>query len=295
MNDSMVLGFAHSRKLAGELAELLAMECSGIDVHCFPDGESRVCVPGELPLHVIICLSLDHPNEKLIELLMAADAARDNGALKLTLVAPYLCYMRQDKAFHPGEAVSQKTIGVLLGRAFDAVVTVDPHLHRIERLGQAVTCSQAVSLTATRPIAEFVSERFKRPLLIGPDAESLQWVSSIAEGRGLDFAVGSKERLGDRNVRIRLPGDIPVAGRDVIIVDDIASTGRTMVAAAESVLTGNPASVSLIVTHALFVGDAEERIRATGIDHLWSTDSIVHPTNAISLAPLLADGIRCCL
>ncbi|ATX81678.1 ribose-phosphate pyrophosphokinase [Mariprofundus ferrinatatus] len=292
MSDILLLGFAESRRVTGQLADLLAWPSDGIEVHRFPDGESRVRLPAELPQHVVICLSLDHPNEKLVELLLAADAARAGGAEKVSLVAPYLCYMRQDMAFHPGEAVSQKTIGSLLGDSFDAVVTVDPHLHRIERLDQAVTSTQAVSLTATRPIAEFVADHFERPLLIGPDEESLQWVSSIAEGWGFDFTVGRKERMGDRNVRICLPDDLSVTGRDVVIVDDMASTGRTMLAAVESVKSGNPASLSLIVTHALFVGDAEERIRAAGIDHLWSTDTIAHPTNAIGLAPLMADAIR---
>ena len=295
MSDCIILGFAESRKLASDLAALLSLESGEVEVHRFPDGESRVRVPYKLPMHVIICLSLDRPNEKLIELLLAADAARENGAMKLTLLAPYLCYMRQDSAFHAGEAVSQQTIGALLGGVFDAVITVDPHLHRIERLEQAVSCSHAIALTATRPIAEFIASRFERPLLIGPDAESLQWVSSIAEGWGFDFAIGRKERLGDRNVSIHLPENRSVSGRDVVIVDDMASTGRTMVAAAESVLKGGPASVSLIVTHALFVGDAEARIRATAVDHLWSADSIEHSTNAIVLAPLLADGISHCL
>lgn len=295
MRDAILLGFAESRALAAQLARELTLDLGEIEVHRFPDGESRVRVPPALPRHVIICLTLDHPNEKLVELLLAAAAARDNGAEKLTLVAPYLCYMRQDKAFHAGEAVSQQTIGSLLGAAFDAAVTVDPHLHRIERLEQAVSVSQAISLTATQPIAEFIKQRFERPLLIGPDAESLQWVSSIAELQGFDFMIASKDRLGDRNVRICLPDSVAVAGRDVVIVDDMASTGRTMVAATESVLAGNPASVSIIVTHALFIGDSEARIRATGIDHLWSSDTIKHPTNAISLIPLLAEGIRRCL
>ena len=137
MNASIILGFAESRRLARDLSALLALECGEIAVHRFPDGESRVRVPTPLPEHVIICLSLDHPDQKLIELLLAANAARDNGAITLTLVAPYLCYMRQDKAFHAGEAVSQQSIGALLGSLFDAVITVDPHLHRIERLDQA--------------------------------------------------------------------------------------------------------------------------------------------------------------
>jgi len=266
-----------------------------ITLHRFPDGEHRLQVPAPLPEHVVVFLSLDHPNEKLIELLLAAGAARDNGTARLVLVAPYLCYMRQDVAFHAGEAVSQQIIGKLLADNFDAVITVDPHLHRIECLQQAIPLQHAMSLTAATPMAEFLSQRFERPLLIGPDDESRQWVETIASNHGLDFTVGTKERFGDRNVRIHLTQDMPVAGRDVVIVDDIASTGRTIIAVAESVLAGNPSSVSVLVTHALFAGDAEARIRQLAIDNIWSTDSIQHPTNVIPLAHLLADGVRSAL
>ena len=203
--------------------------------------------------------------------------------------------MRQDIAFHPGEAVSQQIIGRLLTDHFDAVVTVDPHLHRIERLDEAIPLAHAVALTAVTPMAEFLSVHFEAPLLVGPDSESRQWVGSIAEVCGFDFTVGEKERFGDRNVRIRLSGDLPMTGRDVVIVDDIASTGRTIIAAAESILAESPKSLSVLVTHALFAGDAEARIRRLGIDNLWSTDSIVHPTNTITLTPVLADGVRNCL
>ncbi len=291
MSDTLLLGFSTSRELTEGLAATLKWSHTEIEIHRFPDGESRVRLPAELPEHVVICLSLDHPNEKLLDLLLAADAARTHGAKRVTLVTPYLCYMRQDKAFHLGEAISQQTIGTLLGKAFDAVITVDPHLHRITRLEDAVVSSKAVSLSAAGPIAEFVGTHFERPLLLGPDAESQQWVSSIAEVCAFDSVIGEKERLGDRNVRIQLSDTSVITGRDVIIVDDMASTGRTVVAAIESVLGGNPSSISVIVTHALFVGDAEARIRAAGVNHLWSTDSIKHPTNAIALAPLLAEAV----
>lgn len=295
MSDSIVLGFSDSLKQAETLAAALGSKCGRIMVHRFPDGEHRLTVPTPLPLTVIIFESLDRPNDKLIELLLAAGAARDNGAVHLLLVAPYLCYMRQDIAFHAGEAVSQRIIGRLLADHFDGVFTVDPHLHRIEHLQQAVPLTHAVALTAAEPVAGFLSQRFEQALLIGPDVESRQWVESIAKLCGFDFTVGEKERLGDRQVRIRLPEDMPVADRDVVIVDDIASTGRTIIAAAEAILAGSPRSLSVLVIHALFAGDAEARIRRFGIDNLWSTDGIAHPTNAISLAPLLASGVRACL
>lgn len=291
----MVLGFVESSSLAEQLAAELAMPYAEISVHRFPDGEHRLSVPSPLPPQVIIYLSLDSPNEKLIELLLAAAAVRENGAEKVLLVAPYLCYMRQDIAFHPGEAVSQQVIGKLLAEHFDAVITVDPHLHRIQRLQQAVPLKYALALTAADVMAEFLAARFERPVLLGPDGESRQWVETIALKQGFDFSVGTKERFGDRNVRIHLPDDVGFTGRDVVIVDDIASTGRTMIAAAQSVLAENPASLSLLVTHALFAGDAEQRIRVLPIDNLWSTDSVLHATNTIALAPLLAGGVRSCL
>jgi ribose-phosphate pyrophosphokinase len=295
VNDSIVLGFAESFRQAQSLAVELGVGCSEITLHRFPDGEHRLSVPASLPENVLVYLSLDRPNEKLIELLLAAGAARDNGAVNVLLVAPYLCYMRQDIAFHAGEAVSQQIIGRLLADHFDGVITVDPHLHRIQRLQQAIPLQHAIALTAAELMAEFLSQRFERPLLIGPDAESRQWVESIACGREFDYSVGTKERFGDRNVCIHLPEDMPVGGRDVVIVDDMASTGRTIIAAAEAILAGKPRSLSVLVTHALFAGDAEARIRQLAINNLWSTDSIMHSTNVISLAPLLADGVRTCL
>ena len=295
MSDSIILGFAEGLGQAEKLAAELGIGCNKIDVHRFPDGENRITVPAALPETVILFQSLDHPNEKLVELLLAAGAARDNGAERVLLAAPYLCYMRQDIAFHAGEAVSQKIIGRLLADHFDAVITVDPHLHRIDRLDEAIPLAHAVALTAVAPMAEFLSKRFQAPLLVGPDSESRQWVESIAKVCNLDFTVGEKERLGDRNVRIQLSNEVSVADRDVVIVDDIASTGRTIIAAAEAILDDTPRSLSVLVTHALFAGDAEARIRRLGIDDIWSSDSIFHPTNAIALAPLLAGGLRACL
>ncbi len=103
-------------------------------LHHFPDGESLIRLPPSLPEHVIVCRSLNQPNDKLIELLLCATTARELGAKRLTLVAPYLSYMRQDIANQPGEAVSQRIVGKLLAELFDDVLTVDPHLHRISSL-----------------------------------------------------------------------------------------------------------------------------------------------------------------
>jgi len=295
----MVLNFPADRGQAIALASALSgnqtVHAADLFVHRFPDGESRVAVPVPLPECVIIMCSLDRPNDKLIELLLAAAAARDNGVKRLMLVAPYLCYMRQDKAFHAGEAISQRMIGGLLAATFDVVITVDPHLHRIHHLEQAIPASKAIALSATGLMADFIASHLDQPLLLGPDEESEQWVSAIASGHAFNVAVAEKQRLGDSDVHIHLPPAISFSGRHIVLVDDIASTGRTLLAAAAAARAAGARSVSAIVTHALFAGDAWERLQAADIDDIWSTDSITHKSNVISLAPLLADGVKACL
>jgi ribose-phosphate pyrophosphokinase len=287
---SLVLGFPSYAQQARRLAQRAGLDYADIAVHRFPDGESLVRLPARLPPQVIFCVSLDDPNSKLIELALAAQTALDLGARRLTLVAPYLCYMRQDVAFHPGEAVSQRIIGALLARHFDTLITVDPHLHRTAELKDAVPVRRAVTLSAAPVMTAWLRQRTDRPLLIGPDAESAQWVSVIAAASGLESGVARKERLGDRSVRVTLP-DLPVAGRPVALIDDVASTGRSLEDAARQLVERGATSVSALVTHALFIDDALARLRAAGVSQICSTDSVPHATNGMSLDGLLAAAL----
>jgi ribose-phosphate pyrophosphokinase len=287
MDSTLLLGFPDYVPQARALAAALAVPYAEIDVHRFPDGESRLRLSERLPERVILCRSLNDPNAKLVELLLAAEAARGLGARELILVAPYLCYMRQDAAFHPGEVVSQRHVGRWLGERFDAVITVDAHLHRVRALGEAVPGTRAVNLDAAPLLGEYAASKYDSPLLLGPDEESAPWVEAAARAGGLAGAVARKERRDDRSVTIHLP-DVDVAGRCVVLVDDIASTGRTLACAAEALYAQGAAEVHALVTHALFAGDAEAQLRAVGVRSLHSTDSIAHASNAISLSALLA-------
>ena len=286
---SMILGFGEYEQQARALAAEAGRAYDDVLVHRFPDGESMLRLPDALPPRVVLCRSLDHPNDKLIELVLAAAEARVLGAQHLTLVAPYLCYMRQDRSFHSGEAVSQRIIGNLLAEHFDALVTVDPHLHRVHSMEQTVPTGHSLALLATDPVGDVIGQRVPGALLVGPDGESEQWVARAATRAGSDYVVGTKVRHGDRDVDIDLQGDFE--GRDVVLVDDVASTGRTLEVAARIIQAQGPASISVVVTHALFAGDALQRLEAVGIRNVWSTDSIPHPSNAIPLAPLLAGAL----
>lgn len=292
MSDLQVIGFGDYAAQAQGLAAALDAPYAEAAVHVFPDGEHKLRLPAPLAEHIIFCRSLNDPDHKLIELLLAAGSARDNGAQRLTLVAPYLAYMRQDIAFHPGEAVSQRIIGKLLAQTFDAVITVDAHLHRINHLSQAIPLPQAINLSATRAMGEFIAGECPGALLLGPDGESRQWVAAVAEAAGgLGFGVASKTRRGDCDVSIEMPS-LDFRGRQVILVDDVASTGHTLAVAARQALEAGATATHCLVTHGLFMGDALAQLKAAGIENIWSTDSVPHASNRIQLAGLLAENLE---
>ena len=285
----IVLGFPDYKNQAEQFAEALNLPCQGVDIHHFPDGESKIQLPEQLPDQVVLFYSLDRPNEKLIELILAASGARTMGAKQIALVAPYLCYMRQDKAFHKGEVISQQVIGRLLASYFDQVLTVDAHLHRVHNLSEAIPVAAAINITATDAMAQYINQHIDHPYLLGPDGESEQWVSDIAVHYQMDYGVATKERYGDRNVKVNVPSG-PYQGRNMVLVDDVASTGKTLLEAAKALAEYQPASISVLVTHALFVDDAMEQLRQAGVTNIWSCDSINHSTNVVKLAPSLADN-----
>ncbi len=281
---------ARERPMADALAATLGWPLAIIRRHAFPDGETRITLPRELPPDVVVLRGLQDPNAKLTELLLAAAGARELGATRLTLVCPYLAYMRQDMAFNPGEVVSQRHLGALLAQSFDAVVTVDPHLHRVTTLDEVLPSRSGLALTAAPLLGCFVAGRVPGALLLAPDEEAGRWVRAAAEGASLDHAVCVKQRHGDRDVQVSLRG-APVRGRAVVVLDDVASTGRTLGAAARLALAAGAVSVDVAVTHALFVGDALGHVAAAGVRHVWSSDCVPHPSNAVSVSGLLAQAV----
>ncbi len=287
----LILAFAEYMTQAQRLGETLDVQVDEVFLHQFPDGESLLRLPTVIPEHVIICRSLNQPNDKLIELLLCVKTARQLGAKRITLVAPYLCYMRQDIANQPGEAVSQRIIGQMLAELFDDVITVDPHLHRISKLNQAIPIANAISLTATDEIAGFLKQQFDRAVLLGPDAESEQWVSAIAKAIGFDYLVAEKTRQGDKQVLMALP-EYAFNNQAVIIIDDMASTGRTLATASRLLLQAGVQQIYAVITHPLFCDDAVQHIMQAGIKNIWSTDSISHSSACINLDKLLAQAIK---
>ena len=286
-----LFSFADGAAAAARLAGRCGIALHRVDARRFPDGESLVRVQGAAET-AILFRSLDDPNAKLVELLLAAAALRDGGARRVILVAPYLAYMRQDMAFHPGEAVSQRVIGGLLASYFDGVVTVDPHLHRIARLEQAIPGIPALAVSAAPALVAAIAEGLDRQtVLVGPDSESRPWVESIARPLGLEVLVGEKVRKGDRDVALSVPGIAAVRGRPALLVDDMVSSGTTLIACAALLREAGATSVNALATHSLASPADMDRLASHGIA-LRASDSTEGAQAQIPLATLLQQALQ---
>lgn len=286
-----VYGFAESWSTAAALAAELGVPCHAVECHRFPDGESRIRLD-VVARNSIVYRSLDQPNDKLIELLLAVSVLRANNLERPTLVAPYLPYMRQDRAFRPGEAIAQQVIGRILGAEFARIVTVDPHLHRTTSLADVMPGTVATVLSAAPILAGLVDRQGSAPILVGPDSESETLVSATARMAGANYLVLRKSRRGDRSVEIVVPDRVSVAGRFAMLVDDMISTGGTVIAAAKALQGAGCARIEALTTHALFDEEAARAMAAAGIARIRSTDAVPHPTNSASLVSLLAASAK---
>jgi ribose-phosphate pyrophosphokinase len=278
---------------ATRLAARLGLTLQEIALHRFPDGEMRVTVGPAAPT-TIVYASLDQPNDKLLALVFAAEALRRGGARRVVLLAPYLCYMRQDAAFHDGEAISQKAIGRLIAGTVDRVITVDAHLHRTADIKAVFPGIEADNLSAMPAIANALRILGIDPgtIVAGPDAESRPWVSDLASRLGLAYTVARKIRRSDRAVAIEFAEPALIAGRPVLLVDDIVSSGGTLVACAKSLRAAGARTIDAVITHALFPPEMAVEFAAAGIRSIRSTSSVSHPTNAILLDEIFAGALR---
>jgi ribose-phosphate pyrophosphokinase len=269
---------------AGRLASRFGVAMHEIALHRFPDGELRVTVGPAAPTTVIYS-SFDRPNDKLIAVLFAAEALRRDGAERLVLLAPYLCYMRQDAAFQKGEAISQKVVGRLLAGVVDRVITVDAHLHRTTNIQSVFPGIEADNLSAMPAIADALRSAGLDPgtVVVGPDAESRPWASELAGRLGVAHAVAQKTRRSDRSVDIVFSDPTVLAGRPVLLVDDIVSSGGTLMACAQALTAAGATAIDAIITHALFPAELTGEFVRAGIRSVRSTHSVPHSTNAIAL------------
>ena len=281
------------------LAAALPADAAALELHRFPDGE---CCPrfgaDVAGRHVVLAAALAQdgrgaPDARLFALYLAACVARELGAASVGLVLPYLPYMRQDARFAPGEGVTALHVGRLLSGCADWLVTADPHLHRYTSLSQPYAIPTRVAQSAPA-IAQWVAANVARPVIVGPDQESAQWVSEVARLAHCPYVVLRKERRGDHDVEVR-PDTAGWSGlRDgtPVLLDDIASTGRTLAAAVRLLRAAAWPPPVCVVVHALFGRDALDVLRAAGPARIVSCNTVPHETNCIDVLPALAEAAR---
>jgi len=278
-------GADHARRLAGHLG----VEVIVPELRQFPDGELYVRLDREdIADEVAIVGNLTHDN--FLRVAFLAGTARDLGAKRVGLIAPYLAYMRQDHRFHRGEGVTSQYFGKLVSSVVDWMATVDPHLHRYDSLTTVYSIPTTVVRSAA-PIAAWVTAEVKQPVLIGPDAESVQWVSAIAEQCKAPYVILEKTRRGDRDVSVSAPQD-PWSGHTPIIIDDIVSTGRTMLEATRQLRAAGSAPPMCIAIHAVFADAVGDDLVAAGAQGIITCNTILHPSNRICIAEPLANAVR---
>lgn len=279
-----LFAFPEQKPLAASLAGYTLVDW---EWRHFPDGESYVRVLSDVSgKRVTLLCSLNNPDSKILPLLFLAHTLKEMGATEVGLIAPYLGYMRQDKAFHPGECVTSKPFAALLSHSVDWLVTIDPHLHRYHALSEIYTIP-ARAFHAAELVATWIRHSVKQPLLIGPDEESRQWVSAIAETIGCPFVVLTKIRHGDKDVEVSLPDSGGLHGFQPVLVDDIISTARTMIETVGHLRRLQLPPPVCIGIHAVFAEGAYDALKASGIKKIVTCNTILHETNELDISALL--------
>jgi ribose-phosphate pyrophosphokinase len=280
-----------SGALARSLCRLLDVENGTFECSAFPDGETYLRIREDVDgLNIVILADLCRPDRRTLPLLLLAETLRDLGARRVVLAAPYLPYMRQDKRFNQGEGITSRYFARLLSHYFDGLVTVDPHLHRYGDLSEIYSIPTRTGHAAPL-IADWIAAQVDRPILVGPDSESEQWVSAVARQADAPFTVLTKTRHGDREVSVSMPIIDRWPNHTPVLVDDIISSGHTMLETLSRLeALGLPGAVCIGI-HGIFAEGADTALNKKAA-RLVTSNAIPHPSNAIDIAGPLAESIE---
>lgn len=257
----------------------------------FPDGETYVRILSNVEgRKVIIVCTLNQPDSKLLPLLFLSRLVKDLKAKSICLVTPYLAYMRQDKQFNSGEAITSVYFAKLLSSFVDRLITIDPHLHRRTSIKEIYSIPCEV-LHAAGLISEWIKNNIPNAILIGPDSESEQWVSEVAKNAGVPFMVLQKIRHGDRDVEVSVPQVEKYKNYTPVLVDDIISTARTMIETVGHLKKSGMKPPVCIGVHAVFANEAYSELIKSGVKEVITCNTIPHDSNKIDVAEMIRYSI----
>jgi len=289
--DKIIFAMPGNETIANAIADKLHFPVGEMVLRSFPDAETYVRVLSDVDgKNAILVSTLYQPDAKLMPLYFIAKLLKDLGAAKVTLIAPYLSYMRQDKRFHDGEAVSSEYFAELLSSFVDELITIDPHLHRRNSMSEIYTIPCKV-LHAAPLISSWIKENIEMPLLVGPDSESEQWVAETAAKMNTPYIVLNKERISDTEVRISVPDVVQFKNYTPVLVDDIISTAKTMIVTAKHLSEAGLKPVTCIGVHGLFAGNAYEDLLKAGVGRIITCNTIPHLSNEIDVSNLIRNSL----
>lgn len=291
MVNTLFFSLPGNEKLTEQLAQKTKAQIGKATIRKFPDEESYIQIHSDVKeKFVFLVCTLDRPNEKFLPLFFLGQTAKSLGAKHVGLITPYLAYMRQDKIFNPGEGVTASYFGSLLSGCVDSIITVDPHLHRIHSLSQVYQIPNKV-IHAGSAISEWIKKNVENPMLIGPDAESKQWVSDVAKKANAPFLVLQKIRLGDNEVKVSIPQDAQYKNATPVLVDDIISTAHTMLETVAHLKEQGMKPPVCIGIHAVFARNAYQDLLDAGVERVVTCNTIPHPSNGIDLSDVLVKAV----
>jgi len=285
----LIVPCSNAVDLATKIATELKTGVVQYESRKFPDGENYFRIDTDLTgtEAVIVQSGYPNPNDSLIELLLAADAAKAQNAKKVTVVIPYFPYGRQDKRFRQGEAFSLEIIAKFLKNSgVKRIITADAHF-RDDYRGYNLFSLRGTNISGGGLLVHYVKAKFSLHKLhiISPDFGASELVKEAAENTDSTFTALQKKRTSD--FQVEMTGNLDVHGKNVLVLDDIISTGGTMTSAVELCKQNGAARVFAAATHGLFVSDALWKLR-TAAEYVITTDSVKNETAEVSLAHEIA-------
>jgi len=284
----LIASFPETREIGERVAKALKAEYTEISVEDFPDSEFHLALkknPKNKTVIIINSITKD-PDERLIETILIGGIARDYKAKKVILMATYFPYLRQDKHFLKYDSFSSKHI-IKLFSHFDKIITIDPHLHRIKKMHDFYY--KAESISANSLVAEYIKNRFKGDFeIIGPDEESNQWSSKVAKMLNKRVVILKKTRYS--SIKIKQSKIKEKLSKNVIIIDDIISTGKTIAGAVRLAKKQGAKKVVVIGVHGLLINNAIKLI--TKDAELITTNTINNKYSKIDVSPIIAKALE---
>jgi ribose-phosphate pyrophosphokinase len=281
-----VVGGSASQLLSKELAKSLRAKLAKVEIKRFPDDECYIRIDEDLDDQEVFLVQTSWPDRNIVELFLLQDAIKEFDVDSLTTVVPYFGYARQDKQFKPGEPISARAIARLIQMNTDEFITVDVHAPSVTDWFEG---KSAKNVAAYPEIGRYLKGKGIE-LILSPDegrADNAKRVADVVNCEA-DFLV--KERLDGETVKMT-PKRLDAKGKKVAIVDDIISTGGTIVKAAEQLRKQGAAKIYAVCTHGVFAGNAIPKLEAV-CDDICTTDTIENPKTCISVAPQIARVAR---